>query len=602
MSATLVAPAAGSAAERVAPRGRPWTAALEAGVVAALTVVAFLLRCVPALRSGMYNDEAQLLGILRLGGWPEILRFLRLHESHPPLFYALVAVWQAVFGAGDAAAIMLPVLLGAALVPLGYAVARDIGSAKGAVAAAALAAVCPALVEHSTYLRPYSLLPLLGLASSYFLWRALARGGRGVWAGYVATTAALLWTHAASVILLLGQGAVAMLRLVPRREWRLLAGWALTQAAVALLFLPWLPALLHQARAVGYPPFGLSLPYRLIYGARMAAMAVFSTEKGFLASAGLAAPVAAALGLGWVAAHLAVLGLPTGTPDAAARSDDRRWTRLVLLGAPLGALLAAAVLSGRANLLHERCFVLLTPLLMVALGLKLGELADRSRAAAALLGALVLGAYAAIAAATPPRSNSRELAAVLNAEVRPGDLLVEVPGNFATGLHRYLRPGNARIDFPAPGPEPVTRYDGFWDRLRDPAALERTRRAAAPARAGRPRGGGAPAAPPRRARAPRGRARAGAPPRPAGVADREPRIPAEPLARPDRPGDQPRPGPIRRGVPGRAGAGAAVRCAGCCARSGEKPRAGNVVGIALRPALIVNVPASNGSIVRAERL
>lgn len=483
MSATLAARTAGSGAERAAVPGRAWSAALEVGVVAALTVVAFVLRCLPALRSGMYNDEAQLLGILRLGGWPEILRFLRLHESHPPLFYALVAAWQGVFGPGDAAAILLPVLLGAALVPLAYVAARDMGSAKGAVAAAALVAVCPALVEHSTYLRPYSLLPLLGLASSYLLWRALERGGRGAWAGYVATTAALLWTHAAGVIVLFGQGAVVALRVVPRREWRRLGEWALAQAAIALLFLPWLPAMLHQARAVGYPPFGLSLPYRLIYGGQMAALAIFSVGKGFAAFDGFAAPVAVVLGLGWVAAHLTLLGLPTRCPDAAPRREDRGWTGLVLLGAPLGAFLAAAVLSGRANLLHERCFVLLTPLVMVALGLKLGELADRSRAAAALLSALVLGAYAAIAAATPPRSNSRELAAVLNTEIRPGDLLVEVPGNFATGLNRYLRPGNDRIDYPTVGPEPVTRYDGFWDRLRHPAALERTRNALEAARA-----------------------------------------------------------------------------------------------------------------------
>lgn len=485
MSATLAARAADSGAGRATPGSPARPPARDAGVVAALTLVAFALRSVPALRSGMYNDEAQLLGILQLGGWPEILRFLRLHESHPPLFYALVAGWQGVAGHGDAATIMLPVLLGAALVPLAYAAAGDIGSPKGALMAAALVAVCPALVEHSTYLRPYSMLPLLGLTSSHLLWRAAERGGRGAWAGYVAATAALLWTHAASVILILGQGAVVSLRVARRREWRLLGRWAVAQAVVALLFLPWLPSMLHQAQDVGYPPFGLSLPYRLIYGGRMAAMAIFSAGKGFAAFGGLTAAGAAVLGLGWVAAHLAVLAVRAPRTATVPGHADRAWTGLVLLGAPLAAFLAAAVLSARANLLHERCFVLLTPLVLIALGLKLGEIADRSRAAAGLVAALLLGVYAAIAASgTMPRSNSRQLAALLNAEIRPGDLLVEVPGNFAAGLNRYLRPGNERIDYPTLGAEAVTRYDGFWDRLRDPAALERARAALEAAYAG----------------------------------------------------------------------------------------------------------------------
>jgi uncharacterized membrane protein len=140
-------------------------------LVAAVTLFALVLRALFAARSGLWRDEALFLFVAQLPSWGAMLDFLRFHESHPPLFYALMRAWLAVAGSSDAAALVPPVLFGTLLAPCLYAVGARVFSRRTGMIAALLAAVAPLLVEYSAQVRPYSLLPLLCLLSTYFLWR-----------------------------------------------------------------------------------------------------------------------------------------------------------------------------------------------------------------------------------------------------------------------------------------------------------------------------------------------------------------------------------------------------------------------------------------------
>ena len=53
--------------------------------------------------------------------------------------------------------------------------------------------------------RPYSLLPLLALAATYALVRAIDVGGWRRWAGYAAAVLALVYTHNWAWLVLAGQ-------------------------------------------------------------------------------------------------------------------------------------------------------------------------------------------------------------------------------------------------------------------------------------------------------------------------------------------------------------------------------------------------------------
>jgi mannosyltransferase len=227
-------------------------------VVAGLCVLTVALRALIALRSGVWRDEAQLLFIVDEPSWAAMLDFLRQHESHPPLFYAVMRVCLSITGDSDAAALALPIVLGAALVPALYVVGARLLSWRAGLLAAAAAAVSPILAGVGAMARPYSLLPLLTLAGTYALVRAIQSGGRLRWAGYAAAMLALVYTHNWGWLVLAAHWvalAICLLRGLPRPRAAVLRGWAGAQAAVALGFLPWLPPFRYQTAHAGYSPF-----------------------------------------------------------------------------------------------------------------------------------------------------------------------------------------------------------------------------------------------------------------------------------------------------------------------------------------------------------
>src|SRR5207249_1040510 len=74
--------------------------------------------------------------------------------------------------------------------------------------------------------------------------------------GYGLLTAALLYTHYYSTLVVAAQQLYAGLVLLPPRRWRIVPFWALGSGVAALLYLPWLPLALRQT---GYYP-GLGSP------------------------------------------------------------------------------------------------------------------------------------------------------------------------------------------------------------------------------------------------------------------------------------------------------------------------------------------------------
>ena len=163
--------------------------------VAALMLLVLVLRVMMVRGSGIWRDEAQLLWIVRFPSLGAIIEFLRLHEWNPPLFYMMMRTWLAALGDTEAAALMLPIGLGVALVPAVYLVGRRTLGQRTGLMAAALVAMSPMLALHSGLVRPYSLLPLLCLASVYTLWRGLCGGRAWAWMTHAPATLAMVLTH-----------------------------------------------------------------------------------------------------------------------------------------------------------------------------------------------------------------------------------------------------------------------------------------------------------------------------------------------------------------------------------------------------------------------
>jgi 4-amino-4-deoxy-L-arabinose transferase-like glycosyltransferase len=182
-------------------------------------------------------------------------------DIHPPGYYLLLHWWRALFGHSEFALRALSAVAGLALVLFTYLLGRRLfGTASGLVAAF-LGAISPFAIYYSQEARMYALLAALAAASTYLLVRILslqspvshsqasesANWRTMFFAGtYVLTAAAGLYTQYAFPFVLLVHNLVFVVwwLFVARRatgRWRRLAIWAAVQAAVVLVYLPWLP-------------------------------------------------------------------------------------------------------------------------------------------------------------------------------------------------------------------------------------------------------------------------------------------------------------------------------------------------------------------------
>src|SRR5437016_2988737 len=234
------------------PRRSPPRAAVinwQTVVVAAVVAVGVALRFFA--RSDLWLDEALTVNVARLplARLPEALR----HDGAPPLYYVLLHVWMRLFGTGDAAVRSLSSICAVASLPFAWMAGRRVGGRAAAAGTLVLVASSPFAIRYATEARMYSLVGLLVLIGFLALAGALEEPRKGRLVTIALVTGALLLTHYWAVYLL-GASALALVPLArrgPRREAarRVLAA----MAGGGLLFAPWLPVFVYQARHTGTP-------------------------------------------------------------------------------------------------------------------------------------------------------------------------------------------------------------------------------------------------------------------------------------------------------------------------------------------------------------
>ena len=169
---------------------------------------------------------------------------LDAHDAHPPLFQIIEWLWLR-FGSGDGFARLPAAFFGIAGVALTWLVARRLAGRFAAGLASIIMAVSWFHVYYSQEARLHTMATALVLLQVYLLIRILDRGGRagwGLWAAYGVVILASLYTYALCILTIAAAGLAYLLLNMRRRRWQ----WTqliVTHAAVALLFLPWLPTM-----------------------------------------------------------------------------------------------------------------------------------------------------------------------------------------------------------------------------------------------------------------------------------------------------------------------------------------------------------------------
>lgn len=223
------------------------SSAKRSAALLALILVGALLRLQRLDWQPLWWDE----GISVYFATEPLLRMVQLtaNDIHPPLYYALLHGWTALFGsAAPAVERLCSVLVGTLTLPVMAWLSLRFYPARPRLMliATLLLALNPMHLFYSQEVRMYALAMLLGMVSTGFFWMFAQRDapGRvgwpwwGSWWGYVATTSLALYTIYYSGFLFAAHGVWAIWRFRSqlRRLGQMVAAWF----AVGLLYLPWL--------------------------------------------------------------------------------------------------------------------------------------------------------------------------------------------------------------------------------------------------------------------------------------------------------------------------------------------------------------------------
>ncbi len=174
--------------------------------LAALTVLAALLRLTALGAQSLWYDEAFTpLHVLHPSLFTT-LESLPKTENSPPLWYLVEWFDYRLFGSGAFALRLPSAIAGIALVPVAWAIGRELADRAAAIACAALVAVGPLFVWYSQEARAYGLFMFTaGLAMLAFV-RVLREPAGRRFAWFAAAGALCLLTHYFAVFILAGMG------------------------------------------------------------------------------------------------------------------------------------------------------------------------------------------------------------------------------------------------------------------------------------------------------------------------------------------------------------------------------------------------------------
>jgi hypothetical protein len=380
------------------PGWLPRSALVPALVLAGLLVVSLVLKT-RALGAALWMDEGLSIGIASqpLFDIPHVLRV----DGSPPLYYMLLSIWMKLFGSGPAETQGLSVAVALLAIPGGLWAGWSLWGRRAGYMCAALFALNGFLTTYAQETRMYALMITLSLVVTAAYLNVFVYGRRRYLPLFAVLLALMLYTHNWGMFVTAG----LLIGLVPIWLWTedrrpLVRSAALGFGGALLLYLPWVPTLVHQVLHTGAP--WLNRPR---FGAPV------QISKALLG--GLAVTVALVLGAG------------SGLSDVIRRKaeDPERRAAIVAVTACVGTLAVAWLFSQVSPAWTTRYLgVALGPILLLA---ALGLARAGNLGLVAL--AIVLGIWAIPKTYDlTHKSNAADLGTTASPLLHPGDLVISM--------------------------------------------------------------------------------------------------------------------------------------------------------------------------------
>ena len=429
---------------------------LIVAAIAAAILLGVALRFVTT--SDLWLDEALTVNVARLP-LGDIAGALR-HDGAPPLYYYLLHGWIQLFGESDLAVRSLSAVLGVATLPVMWVAARRLGGRAVAWTAVVLLATAPFGIRYGTEARMYTLVTLLTLVGYLALMAVLESPTPWRLIGLAAVTGALLLTHYWAFYLGIAT-AVPLLVLARRGRNAHSARLALLAMAVgSLVFVPWWPTFLSQARHTGTPWADPAT-----FQAMVNAVGEFA---GGVSDAGRAVAL-----LILAVAGLAVFGRPIDGRriELDLRTQPRGRGLGFVIGATLVIAIAVGLVSGSGYASRYTAVVFGLFILLVALGTAV--FADPRVRYGVIVVAVALGLAAGVLNTTAQRTQAGEVAAAIRAQARPGDVVVYCPDQLGPAVDRLLPDTYVQVTYPRGGSPAIVDWVDYQERVKaaDPIAF-----------------------------------------------------------------------------------------------------------------------------------
>lgn len=237
-----------------------------------ILLLGFVLRLYRLGANSLWYDETVSV-VLAQSDLAELLRHTA-GDIHPPFYYFLLHFWGRLAGWSEFSAAFLSLWFGVLLIAVVYRVAREWfpsdrsrkrgGMPSVALVAAFLVAISAFNVWYSQEVRMYTLGATLGLLSVYFLRRMLAQPKilSRDFAAYVVFTVVGFYTLYYFIFLMVFEWLWFIYRVLNNRNQqsqitiqKSIISFLLSQLALLVLYLPWLPTAFRQATDPPVPPW-----------------------------------------------------------------------------------------------------------------------------------------------------------------------------------------------------------------------------------------------------------------------------------------------------------------------------------------------------------
>jgi len=236
--------------ERVAVRDRSPMKRNHWVILLLATALGLSLRLCGLSHESLYNDELHSWYQSHFQTLDEVMAKGVRPDIYPPAYLVLLHFWQRAFGDSEAALRLLSALAGTLWIPAMFLLGRQLfGVAEGLIAAG-LTAVAWAPIYFSQEVRAYAFLILLVILMAC-CWTGVVRDKK-TWAavGYAFCAAAMLYLHPFAVAFV-GLAGMAMGVACLGGKRRLVVFLAI-HLGILVLYLPWLPEFLRDARSAEF--------------------------------------------------------------------------------------------------------------------------------------------------------------------------------------------------------------------------------------------------------------------------------------------------------------------------------------------------------------